>query len=95
MPCLCDDDLYFNAADLDGETDPGGCTAYHCVDHAFGPSWNVGNDPTHGCPFDDPGFRSSLGPNADYPGSEEIGFGFAHALDLSTGSGEYMQVYVR
>ena len=91
LPRLCDDDLYFNAADLDGNV--GG--SYSRVDHSYGPTWNVGNDSSHGCPFDDPGFWGALGPNADYSTRESTSMGFGYSLGLNSGTGDYMEVFVR
>ncbi len=78
---LCDTDLYLNAADHDGGG--GSCSCADCTSHAYGPSWNV--DSGDGCPFDDPGMMSSLGPSSDLS-TESSAVGFGSALGLNTGA---------
>jgi hypothetical protein len=99
---LCSTDLYISPEDWDGSMCGGS-------DHAYGPTWSA-NQGSHGCPFDDPGRESSLGPMTDVDpvtenyegwgyGGEPNPIGFGKPLGLNTGSrdaGEnYMWVLVR
>ncbi len=90
---LCTTDLFFNAADADGQSS---CTCTNCAD-AHGPVWSAKDN--GGCPFDDPGRRSGLGPSAKTGTTEHDGVGYGWALGLNTGStgnGEnYIWVLVR
>lgn len=100
---LCSTDLYFNAMDNDGlETCKG-------TQHSFGPVWSTNaTEPgwAQGCPFDDPGQFSSLGPcqadvDREYCGGGHLGVGFGTAIGRNVeaappGSGiNSMMVFVR
>ena len=95
---LCDTDLYFNVADQDNAN----------RQDAHGPTWNVNHtQQCAGSPFNDPGFRGSLGPGSgDYlfngvPNTdvEHDAIGFGQSLGLNTGEvgrgQNYMRIYVR
>jgi hypothetical protein len=101
---LCDDTLYLSPIDQDGDA---GCDPEqpHRSD-AWGPAWSAGGN--DGCPFDDVGELSGLGPSAledpavEYgapPAEVSRGVGFGQALGLNTGepgSGENrMEVLAR
>ena len=95
---LCSTSLFFNAEDHDGLEV---CTA-PMRDNSYGPTWSVSRDV--GCPFDDPGFSGSLGPNSldqsiEYNSRNPPALGFGNALRVNTGvsrSGEnYVSVFVR
>jgi len=102
---LCDNELYFNLGDFDGNGEP------YCKDlngaennATFGPVWNI--DGGDGCPFDDPA-RAGLGPtngncdkcNTDAASTETNALGFAGPAGLNTGeegtAENYMRIYVR
>ncbi len=95
---LCSTDLYFNPADHDGDTVVVDCTDIENTGHAFGPAWSAGWTPgdADGCPFDDPGTTSSLGPSAEsgaeFFESDALGFGWA--LGLNTGAAEVAENYI-
>ncbi len=96
-PGLCDSDLYLNPADLDGASC--GVPEPHRSD-AWGPAWSVGGN--DGCPLDDPGEASSLGPSSLEDPSLEYGaaapaVGFGRALGLNTqpGTRDRMEVWGR
>lgn len=95
---LCNTDLFISIGDYDG----GGLS--DCLNLAspynqatYGPAWSFNNN--NGCPFDDPGITSSLGPNYKSPDNEgnSIGFGWAIGGNTGTsGNGEnYMQIFIR
>ena len=77
---LCSTNLYINPADRDGTTN---CSTGF-QDVAWGPAWSMNN--TNGCPLDDPGLHTSLGPNGRsiYRSTERYGYGFGRALGLNT-----------
>ncbi len=87
---LCDDNLYLNPVDQDGDA---GCDPAepHRSD-AWGPAWSGGGN--DGCPFDDVGELTGLGPSSledpslEYgaaPSDVSRGIGFGQALGLNTG----------
>lgn len=88
---LCSTHLFFNADDHDG------AAACGDDDQAWGPVWSANTNT--GCPFDDPGSASSLGPNFFGSTVEFNAIGFGQALGLNTGvlgTGQNrMAVYVR
>ncbi len=96
---LCSTELYFSPQDWDGW----GCSADN-DGHTHGPAWSAANN--SGCPFDDPGSISGLGPN-QHDGQQDLEcrmpdencLGFAEKAGLNTGAQgaaeNYMQVYVR
>ena len=102
---MCDNELYFNLGDFDGQGEP------YCKDLSgsdnratFGPVWNIDNG--DGCPFDDPA-QAGLGPvnstcancDAADADTEVNALGWAGPAGLNTGeSGKaenYMRIYVR
>lgn len=92
---LCNTDLYFNGRDEDHR-----CGSTIGQD-TFGPHWSVSNN--RGCPMDDPGITSSLGPSAltgnrEYQGATAaVGFGGALNLNINPRNAgrNYMWVFVR
>jgi cysteine-rich repeat protein len=84
---MCDDQLYFNAADQDDNVQH----------HAFGPTWNARSNDA--CDFDDPGNSGSLGMGYGYSFTEKSALGFGQGMNLNTGeagTGEnHMKVFVR
>jgi hypothetical protein len=88
---LCSTNLYFSPDDHDGNIACGD------NDQAWGPAWSAAAN--NGCPFDDPGGSSSLGPNNASKSNEDNALGFAGPIGVNTGaSGQgvrYMRVYVR
>ena len=99
---LCSTDLFFNTLDRDG----GSCSNSH---GSYGPTWSANQN--DGCPFDDPGSVSSLGPGGAHPDNENepglgssnvnqhrgVGFGWSILQNTGvTGLAEnYVQVFVR
>jgi len=95
---LCSTDLYFNIGDHDGQS-----YAY-CRNHGeqfnnatYGPAWSAENN--SGCPFDDPGTHSSVGPDVQNPDKEWSAAGYGWAVGGNTGTagnGEnYIQIFIR
>lgn len=96
---LCSTQLYISPQDWDGW----GCSADN-DGHTHGPAWSAANN--SGCPFDDPGSVSGLGPN-QHEGQRDLEcrmpdencLGFAEKAGLNTGTQgaaeNYLQVYVR
>jgi len=95
---LCSTDLYFNVGDYDGQS------FSYCInlgqqfnDATYGPAWSA--DQNSGCPFDDPGVFSSMGPDVRFPDTEQSPVGFGKAAGLNTGtagSGEnHIKVFIR
>ncbi len=85
---LCTTDLFFNAADADGQST---CKCTECAD-THGPAWSTSSNSS--CPFDDPGRRASLGPSKRNNTLEQGGQGFGWALDLNTGAEGAAENYV-
>jgi hypothetical protein len=96
---LCSTELFISPQDWDGR----GCSADN-DGHTHGPAWSVANN--DGCPFDDPGSVSGLGPNHN-DGQQHMECrmpfencrGFGEKAGLNTGmhgaAENYMQVFVR
>lgn len=84
---LCSTDLYLNPRDQDGSDSCGD------DDHAFGPAWSANQDGA-GCPFDDPGESTSLGPNFEKQSTEEDNRGFATPIGVDS-NGDALLMYVR
>jgi hypothetical protein len=93
---MCNTQMFVNPRDHDS----GG------QDGSFGPAWSVASD--EGCPLDDNGFLSNLGPNSWHASDDDewgvtlsnkfgIGFGWGIGYDgTPTGAAtNYMHVYVR
>jgi hypothetical protein len=95
---LCSTDLYFNPADHDGDTVGVDCLDSENTSHAFGPAWSAGWTPgdADGCPFDDPGTTSSLGPSSESGETlyESSALGFGAALGLNTGAAGGAENYI-
>jgi len=74
---LCDTKLYFNTLDHDGK--------WTCGDneHSYGPAWSANDG--GGCPLDDPGEISGMGPVVKAPKVEQNSVGFGNALGLNKG----------
>ena len=93
-PALCDTQLYFNRADLDGGTATCGVPGLNAT---FGPHWNAANNDA-ACPFDDPA-EAGFGPDQAQPDVETPAVGFGRALGLNTGAPgmaeNFLQMYVR
>ncbi|MDP2306927.1 MAG: fibrinogen-like YCDxxxxGGGW domain-containing protein [Pseudomonadota bacterium] len=91
---LCSTSLYFNAKDHDG---PASCDVGTSLDHTWGPNWSANWN--NGCPFDDVGSVSTLGPNQYHPDDERGWQGFGWALGLNTGTADAaenaLSVFVR
>jgi len=95
---LCSTQLFLNPMDYDVTR-----SSNPLQDHTYGPAWSLNNG--NGCPLDDPGSESSLGPHGNEGPSEPVfsveqgAVGFGNALSLNTGvagnAENYMQVYVR
>jgi hypothetical protein len=96
---LCSTELFISPQDWDGR----GCSADN-DGHTHGPAWSAANNA--GCPFDDPGSVSGLGPNQHQANHDqecrmpdENCLGFAEKAGLNTGlqgaAENYMRVYVR
>lgn len=102
---MCDNELYFNLGDFDGNGEP------YCNDlsgaennAAFGPVWSM--DGGDGCPFDDPA-DAGLGPANgncadcadDAASTERDSLGWAGPAGLNTGASgaaeNFMRIYVR
>ena len=88
---LCDPNLYLHAQDQDG--DAGCAPAEPHRSDAWGPAWSAGGN--DGCPFDDVGELTSLGPSVledpeiEYgavPDGVSRGIGFGQALGLNSGA---------
>jgi hypothetical protein len=101
---LCSTDLFVHPVDQDG--DPACDSPAEASSDAWGPTWSATSNT--GCPLDDPGEVSSLGPSSvddhdvefGYPPSDFArGLGFGQPLGLNTGrrgTGENrVEVYVR
>jgi len=97
---LCSTGLFFNAGDWEGTSMSNCANLYRPFPYneaAWGPVWSVENN--SGCPFDDPGSHSSLGPNFQTKDTEQSAIGFGWAINGNTGisgTGENnMKVFVR
>jgi hypothetical protein len=90
---LCSTDLFFNAADADGQST---CSCSNCA-NTHGPAWSAQDN--GGCDFDDPGRRSALGPSERTGTTEQPSIGFGWALGLNSGASgnaeNYMWLLVR
>ena len=85
---LCSTDLYFSPKDQDGSNS---CSGNNATSHAYGPTWS--GDSGSGCPMDDPGSSTSIGPNANNTGSESTSCGFGREAGLS--GNKAIQMFVR
>lgn len=87
---LCEDRLYINAADSDGNN----------FTHAAGPTWRARfNSPSCTNFFDDPGFSGTWGGRATNTNVEMATYGFGAALSANTGTDDasenYLQMWAR
>lgn len=95
---LCNTDLFFNIGDYDGQYSSYCLNISNQFNNAtYGPAWSVNQN--SGCPFDDPGTHSSLGPNIQSIDTEQSAIGFGRAIDGNTGTAgtgaNHMKIFVR
>ncbi len=95
---LCNTDLYFNLGDYDGgSTSDCADINRNLYDGSYGPAWSV--NVNNGCPGDDPGSSSSLGPGYRNQSTENSAIGFGWGISGNTGDTgtgtNYMKIFVR
>ncbi|MCB9665582.1 MAG: hypothetical protein H6732_15835 [Alphaproteobacteria bacterium] len=91
---LCSTDLFVSPQDQDGFSGCSNGANFTPRQDTWGFAWSADN--TNGCPLDDPGRMSNLGPSSDQPSQEDGSVGFGRPLKLNVGAVRTrMEVYVR